>query len=120
MVRLIKCFFVFFMLVLVACSSEANEEPSEHPISTKYHNLVSSYNKQVSEGDFKGAYSSAEKLLGIDPSDTTSYLRLAIAVRELNLNLSEIKGMYEDYAGEATEEEKALKLLASALLIAPN
>lgn len=120
MVRLIKCFFMFLMMTLASCSSEANDTKEVSPIVEIYRNLISSYDKNLSAGDFKGAYSSAKELLEIDPSDTTSYLKLVIAARELNMNLAELKSMYGAAAAEATEEEKALKSLANALVVAPN
>ncbi|AWB67994.1 hypothetical protein C2869_16875 [Saccharobesus litoralis] len=108
------------MLITSIYFSNANANNFPNPIVLEYSKLVTDYNRFLSLGDYQNAFTTAKKLLDIDPSDTVSYLRLALVSENICLNFEQIIVNYAPLVSEGNESQKAIKDLANILLSSKN
>lgn len=91
-----------------------------NPIIDEYKSTVDNYNKAISEQEYKTAYKLSEILLGIDPSDTLSLLRLTFSSKMLNEKNENTVGEYLQVVERSSIQDQEIIDLIMAIQASKN
>ena len=95
-VKRIMCFFTLLFCINNIFAKSIEDE---------YKNKVKEYNTSIANHEYLQSYTVAEALLGMDPSDTLSLLRLVYSAKMLNRKNDKIIDNYLHSAAQLSDQD---------------